>query len=145
MWWVNTKKAKSVINLRLTVLRWQTYALACQLSAAAYHNKTGYKWHADMITADDGGKISRGATFSFAALCFLGTLTFPQASTVLYPHWLNWGSWVTLVEISISPQNKKPGSVLSVISTIHPALWFSSSHQIHSLWFPSQIGWVRRF
>lgn len=107
--------------------------------------KQNWKWRADMITADDGRKISRGATFSFAALCFLGTLTFPQASAVLYPHWLNWGSWVTLVEISISPQNKEPGSVPSVISTIHPALRFSSSHQIHSLWFLGELEGFKSF
>lgn len=39
-----------------------------------------------------------------------------------------------------------PGSVLSVISTIHPALRFSSSHHIHSwLPFPPKLGALVRF
>lgn len=40
-----------------------------------------------------------------------------------------------------------PGSVLSVISTIHPALRFSSSRHIHSLLlpFPPKFGELRRF
>lgn len=65
-------------------------------------------------------------------------------SLFLQPHPCNFCpllhsvSQVTLPKISIATQNKKPGSVPSVIITIHPALWFSSSHQIHSLWFPSQ-------
>lgn len=41
-------------------------------------------------------------TFSFEVLCFLGTLPFPRALCT------RWGSWVTRLEISISPQNKKP-------------------------------------
>lgn len=39
--------------------------------------------------------------FSYEALYFLGTLPFPPAMYSL------WGSWVTRLEISISPQNNK--------------------------------------
>lgn len=39
--------------------------------------------------------------FSYEALYFLGTLPFPPAMYLL------WGSWVTRLEISISPQNNK--------------------------------------
>lgn len=68
-------------------------------------------------------------TFSFEALCFLGTLPFPQALCA------RWGSWVTWLEIGISPQNKNPERVI-IIFTRRCGF---PLHQKHSFWFYGKL------
>lgn len=68
-------------------------------------------------------------TFSFEALYFLGTLPFPQALCT------RWGSWVTWLEISISPQNKKPERDIIIFAR---RCGFPL-HQKHSCWFYGKL------